>query len=53
MKHKLVEIAGYVDVINMYDTIAPTHHQPTIGMLAIGIGTCVLPPRSCVGSTYV
>ena len=44
MKHKLVEIAGYVVLTTCILTLAPTHHQPTIGLIAIGIGTCLLLP---------
>ena len=42
--HKLIEIAGYVVLTTCILTLAPTHHQPTIGMIAIGIGTCLLLP---------
>ena len=38
------EIAGYVVLTTCILTLAPTHHQPTIGMIAIGIGTCLLLP---------
>ena len=44
MMHKFVEIAGCVVLVTCILTLAPTHHQPTIGLISIGIGTCLLLP---------
>ena len=42
--HKLFEVAVPALLLTVVLTIAPTRHQPTIGVLALGAAVCILVP---------
>jgi len=42
--HKVFEVVVPVMLLTVVLTIAPTHHQPTLGAIALGVGVCILVP---------
>jgi len=42
--HKVFEVVVPIILLTIVLTITPTHHQPTLGAIALGVGTCILVP---------
>jgi hypothetical protein len=42
--HKVFEVCLPIMLVTVLLNVAPTHHQPTLGALALGVGVCILVP---------